>query len=155
MFATYTVLFIGYSHNDVVMSYLARGLRADKGRFVLTSEPDAPHWRRLRIQPVGYPILSGTHSALADAIEGWASWASMGLLDHRQQVEQLLSAAPSQVPEEASYLEEVIADPDTVGFFAEYARGPEWLAWAAGQPGLQLLCDPLAAASECTRVLAW
>ena len=35
MFATYTVLFIGYSHNDVVMSYLARALRADSARFVL------------------------------------------------------------------------------------------------------------------------
>ena len=98
MFATYTVLFIGYSHNDVVMSYLARALRADSARFVLTSEPGASHWRRLRIQPVGYPILAGTHSALADAVDGWASWASMGLLDHRQRVDQLLSAAPSPSP---------------------------------------------------------
>ena len=55
------------------------------------SEPGAQHWRRLRVEPVGYPIMSGTHSALADAVDGWASWASMGLLDHRQQVEQLLS----------------------------------------------------------------
>ena len=68
MFATYTVLFIGYSHNDIVMSYLARALPADSARFVLTSEPGAPHWRRLRVQPVGYPIMSGTHSALTDAV---------------------------------------------------------------------------------------
>ena len=154
MFATYTVLFIGYSHDDVVMSYLARGLRADSARFVLTAEPGAARWRRLRIEPVGYPIMSGSHSALGDAVDGWASWASMGLLDHRQRVEQLLSAAPPRVPEEASYLEEVIADPGTVGFFAEYARGPEWLAWAAGQPVFQYVFEPPAAASGCMRVLA-
>jgi len=155
MFATYTVLFIGYSHNDVVMSYLARALRADSARFVLTSEPGAPHWRRLRVQPVGYPIMSGSHGALADAVDGWASWASMGLLDHRQRVEQLLSAAPSPVPEEVSYLEEVVADHGTVGFFAEYARGPEWLAWAAGQLVFQRVFDSSAATSDCTRALAY
>jgi Domain of unknown function (DUF4020)/SIR2-like domain len=154
MFATYTVLFIGYSHDDVVMSYLARGLRADSARFVLTPEPGAAHWQRLRIEPVGYPIMSGSHSALGDAVDGWASWASMGLLDHRQRVEQLLSAAPPGIPEEASYLEEVIADPGTVGFFAEYACGPEWLAWAAGQPGFKYVFEQSTATSDCMRVLA-
>jgi SIR2-like protein/uncharacterized protein DUF4020 len=155
MFATYTVLFIGYSHNDVVMSYLARALRADSARFVLTHQPDAPHWRRLSVQPVGYPIISGAHSALSDATGGWASWAAMGLLDHRQRVEELLSAAPTRVPEETSYLEEVIAHPETVGFFTEYARGPDWLTWAAGQPGFQRLFVPSVETSDCTRALSY
>ena len=41
MFGRYTVLFVGYSHNDVVMSYLARGLRSNTTRYVLTSSPDS------------------------------------------------------------------------------------------------------------------
>lgn len=40
VFRQYTVLFVGYSHNDVVMNYLARALPADSiaGRFALTEE---------------------------------------------------------------------------------------------------------------------
>ena len=55
----------------------------------------------------------------------------MGLLDHRQRVAQLVAAAPSQIPEEMSYLEAVIADSSTVRLFTEHARGPEWMSWSA------------------------
>jgi len=154
MFATYAVLFIGYSHKDVVMQYLGRALRAESARFVLTSEPDAAHWRRLRIESVGYPLVGGSHDALVDAVDGWASLASMGLLDHRQRIALVLSASPSQIPEETSYLEAVIAEPDKVGFFTEYARGPDWLSWAAGQPEFRRLFDPSAAVTGCTLPLA-
>lgn len=59
MFSRYTVLFIGYSHRDIVVTYLGRGLRADNRRFVLTDEPDSRHWRRLKITPVEYPNPDG------------------------------------------------------------------------------------------------
>jgi hypothetical protein len=154
MFSRYTVLFIGYSHTDVVVSYLGRGLRANNARFVLTDDPDSLHWRRLRITPVAYPNPDRSHRALSDAILGWASWASMGLLDHRQRVAQLVAAAPSQIPEEMSYLEAVIADSNTVGFFAEHARGPEWPSWAATRDEFQRLFNPAAEGSDCTRTLA-
>src|SRR5207247_1672794 len=38
MFSRYVVLFVGYSHDDTVMNYLARGLPpvAQKARFALT-----------------------------------------------------------------------------------------------------------------------
>ena len=155
MFTQYTVLFIGYSHSDVVVSYLGRGLRTDSPRFVLTDDPDSLRWRRLGITPVAYPNPDGLHQAVAEAISGWASWASMGLLEHRQRVARLVAAAPSQVPEEMSYLETVIADSGTVGFFAEHARGPEWLAWAAAQGEFQNLFNPALEGSDCARALAF
>lgn len=155
MFAKYTVLFVGYSHNDVVMVYLARALGPETARYVLTSDPEAAHWRRLRIRPIGYPVVDGSHDALGEAIAGWASRASMGLLDHRQRVAQLVSTTPSQVPEEASYLEAVITDAEKVGFFAEYARGAEWLLWAATQDELRRLFDLSVTSTGCTRILAY
>jgi hypothetical protein len=155
MFATYTVLFVGYSHDDVVMRYLARALGSDAPfRYALTSTPDAPDWRALGIQPVGYRVVDGSHAELVDAVEGWASLASMGLLDHRQRVALLVSAPPSQVPEEASYLEAVVADPDRVRLFAELARGEEWLTWAAMRPEFARMFDPSTAPTECTSTLA-
>ena len=154
MFGTYTVLFVGYSHNDVVISYLARSLRPGRDRFVLTDDPGSPHWRRLRIKTVAYPNPDGTYGAVPGVISRWASWASMGLLDHRQQIADLVATPPSQVPEEMSYLEAVVADGDTVRFFAEHARGQEWLSWAAAQPAFRCLFDPRSPGSACADALA-
>ncbi|MBO3745242.1 DUF4020 domain-containing protein [Streptosporangiaceae bacterium NEAU-GS5] len=152
MFATYTVLFIGYSHADVVMRYLARALGPGARRYALTS--DDTGWHGLGIVTIGYPVVGGSHTALVDAAEGWASLASMGLLDHRQRILRLVSVPPSQLPEEASYLEAVVADPDRVRLFAELARGEEWLSWAATQPEVRRLFDPMASPTECTPTLA-
>lgn len=155
MFATYTVLFVGYSHKDTVMSYLGRSLGPAQERFALTSEPDASHWKGLRILPVGYPMVGESHEALTLAVNGWASWASMGLLDHRQRISQLVATAPSQVPDEQSYLETVINDIDQFGFFAEFARGKEWLDWIAVIPTFQIIFDAFAIESELTRRIAY
>jgi hypothetical protein len=155
MFATYTVLFVGYSHGDMVMRYLARGLGSSSLRYAFTDHPESADWRRLRITPIGYPNADGSHNALAAAVDGWAGWSSMGLLDHRQRLAQLVSGAPSQVPEEASYIEALIADGEKVRFFAEHAKGGEWLQWAAAQPEFKRLFDPSAATTDCTGTLAY
>lgn len=154
MFAAYTTLFVGYSHGDVVMRYLARSLGGDAPRYILTPEPDAQDWSQLGIEPVGYTVTDGSHSALVDAIEGWASFTRMGLLDHRQYAARLLSVPPSQVPEEASYLEALIAGDQRVRLFAEFARGEEWLAWAAKRPEFQRLFDPSAGPTDSMQTLA-
>lgn len=155
MFATFTVLFIGYSHGDLVMQYMARALGPGAPRYALTSNPGGPDWRRLGIHPVGYEVVDGSHSALVEALEGWSSWMSMGLLEHRQRVTELVSVPPSQVPEEASYLEMLICDTEKVRFFAESARGEEWLMWAATQPEFRRLFDPAAAPTEISHILAY
>lgn len=135
MFATYTVLFVGYSHSDVVVKYLARALRPPSRRYVLIPAPPSSDWQHLRIQPITYDLVGGSHQQLTDAVQKWADRASMGLLDHRQLVAQLLSAAPSDLPEEDSYLESVLEDDNRVGFFTDHARSVEWLLWAASRPG--------------------
>lgn len=155
MFATFAVLFIGYSHSDVVMQYLARALGPGAPRYVLTSDPSAANWRRLGILPIGYEVVDGSHVALVDAVEGWASWMSMGLLEHRQRVSELVSAPPSQVPEEASYLEMLIGDGEKVGLFAELARGEEWLLWASARPEFRQIFDPTGALRDTSQALSY
>ena len=155
MFTTYTVLFVGYSHGDIVMRYLARALGPGAARYVLTPNPDESDWRALGLIPIDYPLVDGSHAALGDAVQGWASLASMGLLDHRQRIMNLVSAPPSQIPEEASYLEATVADPERVKLFTELARGQEWLSWAARQPEFRLLFDPAAPPTGCTATLVY
>lgn len=154
MFTTYKVLFIGYSHSDVVMRYLARGLGPDGRRFIMTPDPTASNWRRFFVKPIEYPNPDGSHEPLVEAVQGWAEWSSMGLLDHRQRVSTLVSGSPSGVPEEQSYMEETLRDPERVGFFVEHARGEEWLVWAATQQEFKALFDPSSTGSQCSMPLA-
>ncbi len=82
MFGNYTVLFVGYSHDDVVMRYLGRALGPGAARYLLTDQPDSSDWRPLGIKPIKYSVVDGSYAELDDAIERWAELASMGLLEH-------------------------------------------------------------------------
>ena len=71
MFSRYVVLFVGYSHNDTVMNYLARGLPPgnQQARFAFSTDDDQSlsKWKHLEIQPLVYkPVeaknLHGFHS---------------------------------------------------------------------------------------------
>ena len=155
MFAEYTVLFVGYSHSDTVMRLMARAIgAAGKRRYALTGEPDNEVWRTYGVVPIEYKVVGTSHAALAEAVNGWAALTSMGLHDHRQRVAQLVASPPSLVPEDVSYLEAVLADPDRVRFFSELAGGPEWLSWAAQRPQFRAMFDPDAPYSPCTMWLA-
>lgn len=155
MFASFTVLFVGYSHGDVVMRYLARSLGPQSDRYVLTPDAAAPDWRQLNIHTVSYELSDGSHRALHEAMSGWARHLSMGLLDHRQRLAQLLAAPPSHVPEEVSYLEAAVRDGDIVKLFVDLARGEAWLRWVAGQESFAALFDPAADARDATTELGY
>ena len=155
MFSVFVVLFIGYSHQDVVMTYLARGLGPAARRYVLTDRPESAEWRRLGVEPIGYPLTAaGGHDALPLAMATWARRASMGLLEHRSQIADLLSTAPSEVPDEVSYLERAVRDPETVRFFTEHADGADWLEWLSRQPTFVALFDTAAPSTAVSRELA-
>lgn len=154
MFAEFSVLFIGYSHGDVVMRYLARALGPDGHRYVLTDTPETRDWLDLGLRPIGYEVADGSHAALGDALARWAEIAAMGLLDHRQRVAELVASPPSGIPEDSSYLEELITDPDRVRLFTEFARAPEWLDWASTQPVFKELLTRGSRPSDVGRALA-
>lgn len=154
MFAEFSVLFIGYSHGDVVMRYLARALGPDGQRYVLTDSPGERDWKDLGLRPIGYEVVGGSHAALAHALGRWAEVAAMGLLEHRQRVADLVASPPSGVPEEESYLEELVADSGRVPLFTEFARAPEWLDWASTQPVFKALLTRGSQPSDAGRTLA-
>lgn len=154
MFAEFSVLFIGYSHGDVVMRYLARALGPDGQRYVLTDTPGERDWKDLGLRPIGYEVVDNSHAALGHSLGRWAEIAGMGLLDHRQRVAELVASPPSGVPEEESYLEELVADPSRAPLFCEFARAPEWLDWASTQPVFKDLLTRGSRPSEAGRPLA-
>lgn len=143
MFATYTTLFVGYSHNDVIMKYMARGLSPKtKPRYAFTHQPDSGMWRQLGIIPIAYSP-ENNHRALVTALSGWAQRASNGLLEHRRQIKAIMERrAPADLsPDDLSYLESVLADENIVQFFCAHAQGVRWLDWVVNQPEFRSLFD--------------
>jgi|SRR5579862_8904508 len=67
LFTTYTVLFVGYSHNDVVMRYLARGLPPDNRnrRFAFAARGQDAIWRTYGITPLHYDLRAWDNEHLA------------------------------------------------------------------------------------------
>jgi hypothetical protein len=139
MFATRPVLFVGYSHKDTIMKYLARGLggRSEK-RYAITDDSESSLWRQLGITPIHC-----SHDDIAAALNDWATRASGGLLGHRARVKALVADQdPTPIPETMSYLETIIGGKNTARFFTEHARGRLWLQWAAGRPEFATLFYP-------------
>lgn len=159
MFATYTTVFVGYSHNDVIMKYLARGLGPHtKPRFAFTHQPDSGMWNQLGITPVGYSPANN-HSALTTALRGWAQRASNGLLDHQRQIRSIIEGKKPQdlTTEEASYLDSILADENTIQFFCGYAQDATWLDWIMDKPEFRILFEDKATTttSATWRLASW
>ena len=161
MFSTFSVLFIGYSHGDVVMQYLARSLGPDHNRYVLTDDDKNAEWRRLGLTPIPYPNDTGNHSALPALLERWRQLATMGHVEHRARIADLVSAEPPTIPEEVSYLEAALDHPERVRYFAEKTRfddanrGQRWLAWLEGRPAFARLFSSEASGEPASRVLMY
>lgn len=143
MFSEYVVCFVGYSHRDVVLSYMARGLRPGSKRYAFTSEGLAAtsRWSRLGITPIHYDDEDNSHSQLLASLENWGSWAASGLIDRHQLTSRLASTTPSGIPDEDDFLERALEDAVLARAFSGKARGREWLDWISTRDVFQALTD--------------
>ena len=134
MFLKYTVRFVGYSHNDVVMNYLARGLPPfpSAPRFALTSEENAEHWGFLGITPLHYPLKCPPqrHRVLGEAIAAWVDYSKWGILDHEQRIRTIVESPPPLDKETADLIDRALREHTTTQFFTRYAKTAAWLLWA-------------------------
>ena len=117
-------MFVGYSHNDTVMKYLARALpESDAGRrFVLTDEADDNRWSVLGIEPVSYP--KDGHDQLRVGIHDLTDYARRGLLDWRHEITEIARRPPSPDAREADTIREALTDSTRARFFTEVATDP-------------------------------
>ena len=134
LFRNFTILFVGYSHNDTIMNYLARALppREVHGRFALTpeSDVDAQRWHLLGIKPITYPRPSeGDHSTLDEGIRRLADLIRRGAVDWHREIAQIAENPPSLDEETEDLIEYALADAPRTRFFTEAATAPEWIDW--------------------------
>ena len=134
LFASHTVLFVGYSHNDTIMTYLTPSLPRDGAgqRYALIGgkSDDPVRWRNLGIEPVIFPQADeNDYEGLVQAIEGLADYIRRGILDWQQQITRIAGDPPPLEEESAGVIEHALTDSLNTRFFVEAADSPEWIAW--------------------------
>jgi len=131
VFRRYTVLFVGYQHDDVVMNYLARALPPEDvaGRFALTE--DAKNWDFLGITPIQFKLVDNENSyqELYDGVERLADRVTRGALDWKIRLAELGLKHPPMDEEAIGEIEHAFSEVFTTRFFLESARDPEWVVW--------------------------
>lgn len=148
LFQSYTVLFVGYSHEDVVMDYLARGLPPSDRvkRFALIPETqDTAEWEFRGIEPIAYPCPPDDreHQNLSAGLQAWADRSSRGFLEREQIIREIVQHPPSPDPASADEIIDALSDLSTTRFFTKHADRVEWLEWIAGQGFLKPLFSSL------------
>ena len=133
LFANHTVLFVGYSHNDTIMTYLTPSLPRDgTGRryALIGDQSDEPErWRSLGIEPIAFPQSNkNDYAGLHQSVEGLANHTRRRILDWQREITNIASAPPID-EESAGVIEQALNDPVQIRFFLESAESPEWIEW--------------------------
>jgi SIR2-like domain/Domain of unknown function (DUF4020) len=160
LFATHVVVFVGYSHSDLVISYLARGLPPASGeprRFAITEEGRDERWKYLGIVPISYALGGDEdkHAQVRIAITAWADLAGIGALEQEQKIKTIVEQEFPLAPEDADYIEEALHHSDTTRFFTRHAKALRWLKWVEGKGLLGPLFKTENLVGEPERELAW
>ena len=134
LFREFSVLFVGYDHNDTVMNYLARALPEGGGnrRFAMTGgDRDFQHWGVLGIKPIIFPQADpNDYSELNGSVGRLAEIFGRGVLDWQREIADLARRRPALLDGEAADLVgEVLSDELKTRFFTEAEPSAEWIAW--------------------------
>jgi hypothetical protein len=160
VFESFTVLFVGYSHDDPVMNYLARGFTPEMNRarrYALSVHGDEERWSYRRVTPITYRLTdeANAHSALADALATWATYAREGVLDTGERIQKLVQAGIPTNTEADDFLQMGVNEPETIRFFLRSASSVDWLDWLDERKILDKLFDPRGKLSETDPHIAW
>lgn len=141
VFRQFTVLFVGYSHDDIVMHYLARALPANgvAGRFALTDEDG--NWDLLGIKPIRFTKRTGANAykELYGGVQQLAERAARGALDWQNRMAEIGSRIPPADEESISEVEQALREVHTTRFLTNVARDAEWPRWLNSRKHLDAL----------------
>lgn len=126
MFRSFTVLFVGYRHDDTVMHYLTRALPISQTkRFILTDEAKSDRWTILGIEPIPWQ----SPPELYKYVHNLANHVQRGILDWKREIAELLKKPPSLDENQVILVEETLLDEEKVHFFTNTTPAIEWLDW--------------------------
>ena len=140
LFREYTILFIGYSHDDLPLRYIERALGQDVtgGRFALTDIDNIVMWRNLGITPIIYSSES-QHAELHRTLAFWGDYLSKDYLRHETRIKSIVAEDPPITGDDLAYINLAIRHPVLIQFFIRHASKYEWLEFVKNQQLLTAL----------------
>src|ERR1035437_9196772 len=141
MFREYVVLFVGYSHNDLMLDYFARGMSGEKPRYILINSGEKRDWTDLGIIPIYYPLTeAGGHTHLEDVMESWERSASSGALEIRNRLVELSQNPVFPLPPtDHDFLVQALKIESSSIYFFRRADFLNWSKWIEEQGILNVL----------------
>jgi len=170
LFQRYVVVFIGYSHDDPIMRYLARGLPPGTSRYAFTKtsrdDPnntprDDPKWAQLGIGVIEYPVSGRDHNALVRALDAWSQRAQMGRLDHEARMKEIVDAGTILTPVDRDYLVARLQTEDGAQQFTSSTtyldahRQAQWLRWIESLPEFEGLFTGRPGTASASVLMHW
>jgi hypothetical protein len=161
LFSKFVVLFVGYSHQDLPLLYLARGISAAEdgpGRYAITPPENDTFWLNLGIKPVHYPLRLpplAKHGALGDCLATWAEIANLGSLGTEARIRGIVTSDRPFSLEEEDFLKQALLDLVTLRYFTRHAKAPRWLEWIAEHAEFSSIFAPGASLNERSLQLAF
>ena len=135
LFSNFTILFVGYSHDDTIINYLARALPggSEYQRFILTgSEDKKPYddWRSLGIEPIIFPQANDKdYSELDTSIHGLAELVQRRVVEWKNKINEIVQGSPPNDEEKIDLIEYALSDEANAHFFTKVASDPKWIDW--------------------------
>ena len=145
LFSNFAVLFVGYSHDDTIMNYLARALMGGPNdqRYALTGNKenkDSNFWTSRGIQPIIYSqATKEDHTELCTEIHALAEFVQHPLAAWKEEIRKIAQAAPPVDQEKVDLIDYALGDKIKTGFFAQFATEKEWIDWLDNRKHLDSL----------------
>ena len=140
LFETYTVLFIGYSYNDMIVRYLTRAMTKyqNQNRYLLTESIDG-EWTELGIEPIVFG--KGEYEVLNNSIHKLGEYIKRGLVDWKSSLSLIADNPPLDLAIK-SELEFCLQDISKTRILADCIHGESWLWWLDENNVLNNLFNP-------------
>lgn len=135
LFANHTVLFVGYSHSDTIMTYLTPSLPPDGGekRFALvgSTSNDLDRWRRMGIEAIVFPQEhEKDFKGLDRGVEGLADFRRRGFIVWQREIARIAEGEPPMIDGEDSHtIDHALKDVKLIQFFIRAATSSKWIGW--------------------------
>ena len=148
LFAEFTTLFVGYSHNDLPVEYLARGMsgKSIAPRFALTGAGEAGLWASLGIREITFEKTLGGNpfENLYAGVKKWAQFTRQQPTDIAERVKNIVCAPENLLPDksQSGLLKRCLEREDSCHFFTREAKSWRWVKWLHEQGVLAALFDP-------------
>lgn len=139
LFSKYTVLFVGYSHNDVTTTYLARGLNPSttEKRWALcphdATNEELRNLQHLDIDVMSYPLnpdnAENPHSRLSDFFSEWAVHRKSRLVSKAKKAKKIGSGLPPESADEKGFIEHCLNENELRHILLSSIKHPAWFSW--------------------------